>query len=159
MKLVPLGPDARLERLATGIATTAVLHGRLSAEAVHAELRGQEPRRNKLPPIPLERIKLDFYEAKPRAERAMRPTSEWLAKPDLEIDQGITGEQFLEEASRCFSCGLCFGCERCWMYCTPGCFVKVPKVTHGNYYTVKLDVCDGCKKCADECPCGYLDMI
>jgi len=63
------------------------------------------------------------------------------------------------EASRCFSCGLCYGCERCWMYCTPSCFKKVNEPKPGDYYTVNLGTCDGCKKCGDECPCGYLDMM
>jgi NADPH-dependent glutamate synthase beta subunit-like oxidoreductase/Pyruvate/2-oxoacid:ferredoxin oxidoreductase delta subunit len=143
-----------------GIATTAVLHGRLAAEALHAELRGRPaPQHVKLPTALLERMKLDFYEAKPRAERQHRPVEEWLAQPDAEIDRGITLEQFLSEASRCLSCGLCFGCERCWMYCTPACFSKVPQAEVGSFYKIKLEVCDGCKKCADECPCGYLEMI
>ena len=142
-----------------GIATTAVLHGRLSAEAADAELRGTPLNRPKLPAIPLERIKLDFYEAKEPAKRSQRPTEEWLSQPDDEIDLGIAEQQLLEETTRCFSCGLCFGCERCWMYCTPGCFIKLNPPQHGKYYKVKIDTCDGCKKCADECPCGFLDMI
>jgi Pyruvate/2-oxoacid:ferredoxin oxidoreductase delta subunit len=64
----------------------------------------------------------------------------------------------LEEAARCMSCGLCFGCERCWMYCTPSCFTKVTERAPGSYYQIKLDTCDGCRKCADECPCGFLEM-
>jgi NADPH-dependent glutamate synthase beta subunit-like oxidoreductase/ferredoxin len=143
-----------------GIATTAVLHGRLAAEAAHAELRKVElPRPIQRPAIGLDRIKLDYYEGKPKADRAHRPSEEWLSKPDDEIDHGITKEQLLQEVTRCFSCGLCFGCERCWMYCTPGCFTKVAQTAPGEYYKIKLDVCDGCKKCAEECPCGFLDMI
>jgi NADPH-dependent glutamate synthase beta subunit-like oxidoreductase/Pyruvate/2-oxoacid:ferredoxin oxidoreductase delta subunit len=143
-----------------GIATTAVLHGRLSAEAANAELRGQPaPNPGTPPAIALNRIKLEFYEEKPKAQQAQRPVSEWLSQPEAEINRGITEAQLLEECKRCFSCGECFGCERCWMYCTPGCFAKVPQITEGRYYTIKLDTCDGCKKCADECPCGYLDMI
>jgi formate dehydrogenase beta subunit len=89
----------------------------------------------------------------------VRSPEDRLANPLEEIDCGITEEQALFESTRCFSCGSCFACERCWMYCTPSCFKKVtapPKP--GDYYTVKLDTCDGCKKCADECPCGFLDM-
>ncbi len=56
------------------------------------------------------------------------------------------------------SCGFCFGCERCWMYCTPSCFKKVGEPAPGKYYKISLDTCDGCKKCADECPCGFLEM-
>jgi Pyruvate/2-oxoacid:ferredoxin oxidoreductase delta subunit len=44
------------------------------------------------------------------------------------------------------------------MYCTPSCFKKVSEPAPGTYYQVKLDTCDGCKKCADECPCGFLEM-
>ena len=60
--------------------------------------------------------------------------------------------------NRCFSCGLCFGCERCWMYCTPGCFKNVQQSEPGVYYNIDLGSCDSCDKCASECPCGYLDM-
>ncbi|MFH1132066.1 MAG: NAD(P)-binding protein [Pseudomonadota bacterium] len=143
-----------------GIATTAVGHGRKAAEVVHAHLRGLEPPKDRARvAITKERLKLDFYEEKARVEVTHRPTQEWLTKSDEEISLGITKEQFLEEVTRCFSCGFCFGCERCWMYCTPSCFKKVSQAKPGSYYTIALDTCDGCKKCVDECPCGFLDMI
>jgi len=150
------------DALNLGLATIAVGQGRQAALAVHAKLRGAEPPPLKpdLPMVDKKRIKLDVdvYEAKPRAERAQRPQGEWLSQPDEEIDLGITKEQFLDEVARCFSCGSCFGCERCWMFCTPGCFKKVESPGPGNYYKVNLDTCDGCKKCEDECPCGFIDM-
>ena len=142
-----------------GLATIAVGQGRLAAEAVHAHLSGQEPEKKiELQIVAKERIKLDVYDAKPRTQQAHRPVEEWLTKPDEEISQGITRDQFLEEITRCFSCGQCYGCERCWMFCTPSCFTKVSPPSHGNYYAIKIETCDGCKKCADECPCGFLDM-
>ncbi|MBW1806776.1 MAG: FAD-dependent oxidoreductase [Deltaproteobacteria bacterium] len=148
------------DALNLGLATIAIGQGRLAAEAADAALREKpEPKSEEIPKIGKDRIKLDFYDEKARVERKHRPTEEWLSKPDEEIDLGITSEQFLEEINRCFSCGLCFGCERCWMYCTPSCFSKVAKLTPGQpFYDIKLDTCDGCKKCADECPCGYIDM-
>jgi NADPH-dependent glutamate synthase beta subunit-like oxidoreductase/Pyruvate/2-oxoacid:ferredoxin oxidoreductase delta subunit len=143
-----------------GLATIAIGQGRVAAEAAHAEMRGLEgPRAPQGSVITQERLKLDFYEPKPRVERSHRPVEEWLTKPEDEIALGLSKDQFLEEVSRCFSCGLCFGCERCWMYCTPSCFSKVQAPFPGEYYKIKLDTCDGCKKCADECPCGFLDMI
>ena len=72
--------------------------------------------------------------------------------------QRITTEEFESEIGRCFSCGLCYGCERCWMFCTPGCFKKVPDGEPGNYYSFNESSCDGCNKCRDECPCGFIDM-
>ncbi|MBW2277346.1 MAG: FAD-dependent oxidoreductase [Deltaproteobacteria bacterium] len=145
-----------------GLATIAVGQGRMAAEAIHAELRGSDaPPDDLRPPIGKERIKMeaeDVYPTSKPAERSHRPVEEWLTKADDEIDLGITAQQFEEELKRCFSCGLCFGCERCWMFCTPSCFVKVDDSGPGNYYTIKLETCDGCKKCDDECPCGFIDM-
>lgn len=141
------------------LATTAVGQGRRAAESIHATLRGEpleEPAGR--PSVEPTRLKLDFYEAKPRANRAQLEPAARLADPHVEIDRGITREQAVEEAGRCMSCGFCFGCERCWMYCTPSCFTKVSEPGPGSYYKIKLDTCDGCKKCVDECPCGFLDM-
>ena len=143
-----------------GLATIAVGQGRKAAEAIHASLRGEEPTvPSHGPEIKAQRIKIDFYEPKPRAERTHLEAETRLAQPHVEIEHGITQGQAVEEASRCFSCGLCFGCERCWMYCTPSCFTKLSEHGPGSYYKVKLDTCDGCKKCVDECPCGMLDMV
>jgi NADPH-dependent glutamate synthase beta subunit-like oxidoreductase/Pyruvate/2-oxoacid:ferredoxin oxidoreductase delta subunit len=146
-----------------GLATIAVGQGRLAAEAIHAELRGLDaPKDDKRELVGKDRIKMDVvdvYPTKEPAERAHRPVEEWLTKPEDEIDLGITMQQFQEELGRCFSCGLCFGCERCWMFCTPACFVKVDEPGPGNYYTIKMETCDGCKKCGDECPCGFIDMV
>jgi Pyruvate/2-oxoacid:ferredoxin oxidoreductase delta subunit len=76
-----------------------------------------------------------------------------------EMDLGITQEQALEETKRCLSCGLCFGCENCWMYCQTSCFKKKKEIEPGEYfYSIDLSKCDGCKKCSEECPCGYLDL-
>jgi len=143
-----------------GLATTSIGQGRKAALGMHATLRGLEPRIDgRGPDVGPDRIKFDFFEAKLPVQRQVRSPEDRLANPLEEIDCGITEEQALFESTRCFSCGSCFACERCWMYCTPSCFKKVtapPKP--GDYYTVKLDTCDGCKKCADECPCGFLDM-
>ncbi len=143
-----------------GLATIAVGQGRKAAEAIHATLRGEAlPEAAKLKDIKPERLKIDYYDPKPRAERAKLDAPTRLAQPHAEIDHGITQEQFLDEASRCFSCGLCFGCERCWMFCTPSCFKKEADPRLGHFYKVNLDTCDGCNKCAAECPCGFLEMV
>jgi len=154
--IVWTGGDA----LDLGIATTAVGQGRKAAEAVISMLSGEhEPYKDERPPVPKERIKLDWYEEKARNERSHRPVEEWLSKPSEEITMGFSQEQLFAEVDRCFSCGSCFGCENCWMYCTPSCFKKLSEQVPGSYFSLKIDTCDGCKKCADECPCGYIDMV
>ncbi len=145
-----------------GLATEAVGQGRKAAESIHATLRGEAlPYGDGRPPIGPERIKMDFYEAAARTERGLLEPAERLVAASREIDSGITLEEAGQEAARCFSCGSCFGCERCWMYCTPGCFKKLPmeQVGLGVYYGLNIASCDGCDKCRDECPCGFLDMV
>ncbi len=147
------------DSLGLGLATISIGQGRKAAECIHAVLREQEPRA--VPPRPTlgpERIKMDYYTPVAKAERKVLDARDRLAHPRDEVDLGITEEQALVECSRCFSCGKCFDCERCWMYCTPSCFVKLSAPVLGSYFGVKLDTCDGCKKCAEECPCGFLDL-
>jgi NADPH-dependent glutamate synthase beta subunit-like oxidoreductase len=148
------------DTLALGLATISIGQGRKAAECIHAELRGEEPRAGAArSPIGPDRIKLDYYDEKPRAERRILSAEERLAKPRDEVDLGITQEAALEEATRCFSCGNCFGCEACWMYCQSNVFKKVPAPVQGHYYKIDLSTCDGCKKCGPECPCGYLELV
>jgi thioredoxin reductase/Pyruvate/2-oxoacid:ferredoxin oxidoreductase delta subunit len=140
-----------------GIATTSIGHARKAALSIHAFLQGREPEASDPgEPIKHDKIKLDWYEPKKRGERVVLPPEERLANPEKEIDLGLAAEAVLEETTRCFSCGKCFGCENCWMYCQNNCFTKVQQPALGKFYTIKLDVCDGCKKCWEECPCGFI---
>jgi NADPH-dependent glutamate synthase beta subunit-like oxidoreductase len=138
-----------------GLATIAISQGRFAAEAIDARLRGRilEPA-GKPPCITPDKVKLEWYKPAERHER--KHTS--LEERDLrtEIEKGLSQEEAIEEAKRCMSCGMCMDCETCWMYCTNNCFVRLPK---GEHYKVKLEVCNGCKKCADACPCGYIEMV
>jgi NADPH-dependent glutamate synthase beta subunit-like oxidoreductase/Pyruvate/2-oxoacid:ferredoxin oxidoreductase delta subunit len=148
------------DSLGLGLATISIGQGRKAAEAIHAALRGTEPKAPPAPPIVgPERIKMDRYDPAPRADRRVAGPAERLAHPRDEVDLGITADQALAEVARCFSCGKCYGCEKCWMYCQSNCFTKVSDPVQGHFYKIKLDVCDGCKKCAEECPCGFLDMV
>jgi NADPH-dependent glutamate synthase beta subunit-like oxidoreductase/Pyruvate/2-oxoacid:ferredoxin oxidoreductase delta subunit len=140
-----------------GIATTSIGHARRAAESIHYTLRKNDhPELLKQEPILHDKLKIDWYEAKPRAQRKVLTPEERLANPLMEIDLGLAPDQAVEEATRCFSCGKCFGCENCWMYCQNNCFTKIQKPEYGKFYTIKLDVCDGCKKCWEECPCGFI---
>jgi Pyruvate/2-oxoacid:ferredoxin oxidoreductase delta subunit len=140
-----------------GIATTSIGQGRKAAESIHASLQDLKlPEVAEPKPIGPDKVRLDWYEAKTRGERKVKEPEERLAAPFDEVDLGFSQEQALEETTRCFSCGKCFGCENCWMYCQNNCFVKLPEAHHGHFYKIKLEVCDGCKKCWEECPCGFI---
>jgi NADPH-dependent glutamate synthase beta subunit-like oxidoreductase/Pyruvate/2-oxoacid:ferredoxin oxidoreductase delta subunit len=137
-----------------GLVTIAIAQGRFAAEAIDARFRGVPLEKVVAPaPISKEKIKLDWYKAAERHERKHVAVAE--REPDTEIELGLTEAEVIEEAKRCMSCGMCMDCETCWMYCSSSCFVKLPK---GEHYKVKLELCNGCKKCADACPCGYIEM-
>jgi len=138
-----------------GLVTIAIAQGRFAAEAIDAHVRGQPLERPDLPPaIKPERMKIGWYKELTRHERAHIPVI--YRRLDAEVELGLSEGEALEEAKRCMSCGMCMDCETCWMYCTNSCFVKLPK---GEHYRIKLELCNGCKKCAEECPCGYIDLI
>ncbi len=143
--------------LELGIVTTAIFHGRRAAETIHARLRGGSSETFTLSPvITHDKMRLDFYPKQPRAETATVPVTERFQDPDREVNLGLTQEQVIAEAKRCMSCGLCFQCDNCWKYCQDQAVVK-PFET-GQMYRFKLEFCQGCKKCAEECPCGYIEM-
>jgi NADPH-dependent glutamate synthase beta subunit-like oxidoreductase len=143
--------------VALALATTAIAHGRRAAEMIDAYLRGTEPATPEvLPVVKPERMKLTYYKPAPRHDVSHAPAAGRLADGDAEIAHGLSEQEALDEAKRCMSCGQCFDCESCWMYCQNSGFVKLPK---GQHYRLKLEVCNGCKKCGEECPCGYIDLV
>jgi ferredoxin len=144
----PAGPYLEADQFEARVANAvcpAVAQGRQVAEAIDALLRGRPLEAKVTPPVvKAEAMKLDWYPAAP-------PHAE--VSPAIQL--GLTEAEVVAEAKRCMSCGLCMDCETCWMYCTNNCFVKLPK---GEHYKIKLELCNGCKKCADACPCGYIEL-
>lgn len=72
----------------------------------------------------------------------------------------LTEEQAVAEANRCMSCGLCFECDNCVIYCPQDAVFRVnkDKSTTGRYVDTDYSKCIGCHICADVCPSGYIDM-
>jgi formate dehydrogenase major subunit len=139
--------------LSLALVATALYQGRMAAQAIDAHLRGGSPQKPDAHP-PANSVKPDWYKESARHERRHLPVEQ--RSMAAEIETGLSEAEALEEAKRCMSCGLCMDCETCWMYCTNNCFVRLPK---GEHYKIKLEVCNGCKKCAEACPCGYVDLI
>lgn len=145
------------DTLGIGVAGLAIGQGRRAAEAADARLRGLEsctaPRR---PTLSSTAVKADFFPEIERVPSERKPAREWLAFPDEEIQGTISEQQFLQEVSRCFSCGDCFGCEQCFMYCNAHGLVRLEHVAPGSYFALSLDLCQACRKCIELCPCGFL---
>jgi formate hydrogenlyase subunit 6/NADH:ubiquinone oxidoreductase subunit I len=134
----------------------AIGRARLAAEKIHARLRGLPP-----PPPPetgpaAPDVKTEYYPESPRAESGTLDPERRLALPGEEVHRGLTETQFHRELERCMSCGSCFGCEHCWIYCVHDCFSRVDEVRPGSYFSLAVAACQSCGKCVDVCPCGYL---
>jgi Pyruvate/2-oxoacid:ferredoxin oxidoreductase delta subunit len=74
--------------------------------------------------------------------------------------QGLTEEQAQQEAGRCMSCGMCFECDNCVIFCPQDAIFRVKKAaaTMGRYVDTDYTKCIGCHICEDVCPSGYIQM-
>jgi len=145
------------DALNLGLVTIAIHDGRKAAESIHNRLQNIISQSEQKPPvIRYDKIILSYYPSANRNESPKKPPEERLKGLNIEITSTLTADQVIAEAKRCMSCGSCFDCGTCWSYCSDQAIVK-PVVKHGKY-EFKLEFCIGCKKCAENCPCGYIDM-
>ncbi|MEY6431002.1 NAD(P)-binding protein [Thioalkalicoccus limnaeus] len=73
---------------------------------------------------------------------------------------GLTEAEAIDEAKRCMSCGMCFECDNCVIFCPQTAVFRVAKDrrTTGRYVDTDYAKCIGCHICADVCPTGYIKM-
>jgi len=138
------------------LVTTAIGHGRRAAEGIDRRLLGKAAETDHMEVIRTDRMRLDHYEKTEPLQPAVRPVDDRLRSIDVEVNLGLSREQVVAESRRCMSCGYCFDCEKCWMYCQDQAIDK--PLEKGVLYTFKMENCTGCKKCAEECPCGFIEM-
>ncbi len=74
--------------------------------------------------------------------------------------QALNERQAQAEADRCMSCGMCFECNNCLIYCPQLAVYRVKKsdATLGRYVDTDYGKCVGCHICKDVCPSGYIQM-
>ncbi len=108
-----------------------------------------------------EELYLGHFGYTPRVKRNVITLSKESALGNFEERlQPLIEAQAVEEAKRCMSCGLCFECDNCVVYCPQTAVFKVPKAksTTGRYVDTDYDKCIGCHICSDVCPTGYIQM-
>ena len=64
------------------------------------------------------------------------------------------------EGKRCMSCGMCFECDNCVIYCPQDAVYRVKRkeASIGRYVATDYARCIGCHICSDVCPAGYIQM-
>ncbi|MEJ2720729.1 MAG: FAD-dependent oxidoreductase, partial [bacterium] len=137
----------------TGAATVieAIARGRKAAKFVDARLRGVVgPETEEKQVITVS----DINEAYFAPSRQVPTTHIPLRKMENrfgEVKQGFDDAQAREEIERCMSCGVCNGCDICWIFCPDAAISREDGV-----YTINYDYCKGCMICIHECPRGVI---
>ena len=140
-----------------GIAIDAIFHGRKAAEAIHEMVTGEAMvAKPSMEIIRLDKMNHGYYEAKDRTPKNDISVDARFKDLTAEITSTWSREEAIGEAKRCMSCGLCFDCGTCWSFCQDNAIIK--PMIRGADYKFKLEFCNGCKKCAENCPCGYIEM-
>ncbi|MBW7934588.1 MAG: FAD-dependent oxidoreductase [Gemmatimonadaceae bacterium] len=71
-----------------------------------------------------------------------------------EVNAGLSVPEAMEEAQRCFNCGVCIQCDVCLIFCPDAAITRA----EGGAYVIAMDYCKGCGICAAECPRGAITM-
>ena len=111
--------------------------------------------------IPHEELFLGHFAYNARHKRKMVTlTAEQALNNFEERVLALTEAEVVAEAKRCMSCGLCFECDNCVVYCPQTAVFKVKKSqsTTGRYVDTDYAKCIGCHICKDVCPTGYIQM-
>jgi NADPH-dependent glutamate synthase beta subunit-like oxidoreductase len=117
--------------------------------------------RSKNEVISSDKLFLGHFEYTPRNLREEDvPTADEVLNHFEERTTGFSDEQAIAEAGRCMSCGMCFECDNCVIFCPQDAVFRVKKDqrTTGRYVDTDYAKCVGCHICSDVCPTGYIDM-
>lgn len=111
--------------------------------------------------IPHDKLFLGHFSYVPRNRREVITLDKEKALGNFQERLGVLDEkQVIAEAKRCMSCGMCFECDNCVVYCPQTAVYRVKKseATTGRYVATDYNKCIGCHICADVCPTGYIQM-
>ncbi len=133
----------------------AIGQGTRAASAIEDYIEGNVESTLAQPPIIYSKDLNTYYYVKQKRFEKEAVSIHTRLKNFREIYPSFELGDIIEESKRCFSCGFCFMCQNCHMYC-PDNAVK-PSPSTGKY-EFDLDFCKGCGLCAKECPCHYIQM-
>jgi len=136
--------------------TVATGHGKKAARHIDAYLRGCDYVKSPSNAVATyDRLNTWYYTD---ADKSRQPYLD-LARRRASFEEvvgGLDKDTALLEARRCLSCGNCFECDTCYGVCPDNAIIKLGP---GQRYEVNYDFCKGCGLCAEECPCGAIDMV
>lgn len=145
--------------LSLTLLTTAIGQGRKAAEMIDLYVHGKDLPKSapRVDVIPFKKLATYYFPPKPQFERSHRAVTKAAGDWD-EILKAPTEDEAKGESSRCMSCGLCFECDQCKVYCPQEAIIKIKNNPVGEVMFTKYERCVGCHICAAICPTGYIDM-
>jgi NADPH-dependent glutamate synthase beta subunit-like oxidoreductase len=124
-------------------------HGNLSFK----QYREGAPSAESKEVVHLEDLNTSYFEVKNRSERPKTPNN---ARSQFkEIYGNLSKRKARDEAHRCFSCGMCYLCDNCYLFCPDS---SVAKQEDGRLNVIDYEYCKGCGICENECPVGVIVM-
>jgi 2-oxoacid:acceptor oxidoreductase delta subunit (pyruvate/2-ketoisovalerate family) len=131
-------------------------HGKLAARHIDAYLRGTRYVRPQAHPLAtFDRLNTWYYTDAEQSKQPVLALGRRRASFE-EMVGGLDADTALLEARRCLSCGNCFECDNCYAVCPDNAVIKLGA---GNRFEINYDYCKGCGLCAEECPCGAIEMV
>jgi len=107
--------------------------------------------------MPYEKLNTAYFRHAPRTEAPLTPAPARRASQVTEVTLSYSREQARAEADRCMSCGVCNGCDNCYIVCPD---VSVLRDARQNgHYSIRTHYCKGCLVCVQECPTGCLEKV
>jgi NADPH-dependent glutamate synthase beta subunit-like oxidoreductase len=98
-----------------------------------------------------------YFRHAPRTQAPLTPAADRRRSQTVEVTLAYSREQAIAEADRCMSCGVCNGCDNCYIVCPD---VSVMRDARENgHYTIRTTYCKGCLVCVQECPTGCLEKV
>jgi NADPH-dependent glutamate synthase beta subunit-like oxidoreductase len=105
--------------------------------------------------MPYEKLNTAYFRHAPRTEIPVTPAAERARSQVTEVTLAYSQEEAVAEADRCMSCGVCNGCDNCYIVCPD---ISVMRDTRENgHYSIRTHYCKGCLVCVQECPTGCLE--
>ena len=104
--------------------------------------------------VAFDEINIDYFQFAPRVAQP-RLLKEERIRSFAEVDLRISANLAMQEASRCFNCGLCNQCDNCRLFC-PDLAVKRDESLQGR--SIDYDYCKGCGVCVVECPRNAMSL-
>ena len=132
--------------------------GKRAARDIDRVLRA-EPLRPEDPVevMPYSKLNTAYFRHAPRTGTPLAPAAARRASQVTEVTLAYSREQALAEADRCMSCGVCNGCDNCYIVCPD---VSVLRDERQNgHYSIRTHYCKGCLVCVQECPTGALERV